>query len=542
MKTRFCTVICVMLSVIMTVGVFFSSCEKKPADKTMTAAEYLEKISEKNFSAEYESVNTRTDITVKPTADIPLPFDSLSLTEYVGTSGESAVFVNTILEGNPLDISLYVGGENAVIGSSLMGDTTIGLRYDDIGSFLEGLLGSYLGDAAPYDYDEYYGDWEEDYYFDDPFASAGMSEEDLFAILSLLSSAEMTEAASKLAAYAEDYVSFLSDSIDKASNSDVKDANGKITVTTEFNTDSAKKIVKDLYNKLKNDSKLKSFIAETVAPIAGIEESEILAQIESLFEGDELYDELLAAFDENKFSLKTEVKAKSDYTLLGIETSLTFEGLGKVSFKFDLEDENDVKIAYLIESYDEMSNSYYADMRLGMSFKTAVSGDVTVYSVSYDMMVSEDDTDMSATLFTYAYNEKSGEFTLSVMPEDEYESVSFVGTLLTEDNKATCAVNKIEAAGAPIAVDVTCVIETNAELPKFPTDFKNVFELTEEDLAALTASIEADPLFPVLVSLFEQLGGFEDDPFEDQWPEYDWSEDDWTEDDWYDDWSEDDWY
>ena len=72
--------------------------------------------------------------------------------------------------------------------------------------------------------------------------------------------------------------------------------------------------------------------------------------------------------------------------------------------------------------------------------------------------------------------------------------MTIAGTIETEGDKTTIALTSATAFGNTLAVDLTIETVIGGTLPEFPTNFKNILDVTGDELDMILDKIEESPL------------------------------------------------
>ncbi len=487
MKSRFLSVVCLILATALTCGVLFTSCEKKK-DK-LDATEYLTKIIEASFGSEneYEPTNTSTKLIFAPSSDIPVQgLNAATLTTMVGTSGESVVTFDAVFGSDKVDLALYGGASSFIASSSLFGGTNYGFGaedLEDIITLVSGMLGGADGspDVEPY------------------------ADDEATAIIETLKSLLEGKNGEKLASFAEKYMKILAESVDSASKNNVT-VGSEVKVSVEFNTDSAKKAIKDVFTAVQKDKELRDFAAELLSAL-GMDKTEAKAQIDAIL-SDETLNSVFEALETMPFSVNMVVTADKNYIFKSFDLDISANG-EEMGFFFDMSDVNNIEIGISSAYSDEDSNKHTMEEKLVIKTKTA-NGATTV---DLSAVSSYDGDSETTNLLSFTTNE-NGNYSVTVYVSDlgeEFASVTAEGTITTEEDVTTVTVTKLSSGEESITVNLTMIIETGVTLPKFPTEYKNVLEMTDDDIAAIMEALMESPLGQFIPEEPEEDPDYSDD-------------------------------
>ncbi len=509
MKTRLCRIACLILSAVFVIGTLLTSCETKK--KRNETVDYLQKIIEKTFDYEAPTPeNTRTELIFKPTSSMPVSdLDSVKVVSYSGTSFESAIFAEAIYNGEKTDLSVYSGGTSFIVGSSLFGNTKYGLTADELEAFIPLILGG----AGGYD--------DADIYEGSAQSPAEISSE-ISGMLSMLEG----EFGNKIVSLSAKYLDIFADTAARATENHV-DVEGNITVTVSFNTDCAKKMIKDVFTEAKKDKKLKDLIAELLVS-AGMDEEEAKAEISEFFSNEDILNAIYDGLESMPFSVEVIVKADLEYNLTALSFAINSSDGLKMKTFFDISDTSKMTFGYSIEYFDYYLGELVTD---GKRIVVSVSDDEDDLNIKVDVssVISSGGYDQIMGLYSLSLNVDNGAYTLSsdlldsaVITGSSVMPFKISGTITAEDKKTTTTVTEIKISDAVYEADITLTEETGVTLPQFPTDFKGMLDITEDDLNEIKGAVESNPLITEISELISYYFYYEED-FEDDYvyPEYD---------------------
>lgn len=514
MKTRLYRVVCLILSAVFVIGALLTSCstEKKKSE----TVDYLQKIIEKTFSndaPELTPENTRTEVIFKPTASMPVQgLDSVKLVSYSGTSFESVLLGEAIYQGEKTDISVYSGGTSFIVGSSLFGNTKYGLEADDLETLISSIYGEYAGG---YGYDE------EDY----GYGSSAQDPADILSEINNIISLIEAQFGETIVSLSEKYLDIFSDAASRATENKV-DVEGNITVTVSFNTDCAKKMIKDVFNEAKKDKELKGLITD-LCVLMGMDESAAKAQIDAFFSNDDFLNAVYDGLESTPFSIEVIVKADLEYNLTALSFAFNLSDGTKIKTFFDVSNVNNMKFGYSVEAFDD---DFGASVKNGIEYTISSSTDKDVTRIDVAATVFSYGFEESIDLYSVSYNNANGAYTVSSKFIGEQltwiEGASFAvsGVISAEEKKTVMTVTGIELADNTYAADITLIEETGVTLPKFPTDFKGILDITEEDINEIMESAVSNPLVAKIAELIEYYSSFEEDYEEDYYEDFEYPE------------------
>ncbi len=470
MKIKFASVISLLMATVLTVGVLFTSCsEKKQGPKFET---YLDKIIETTFAGvnNVEPQVTTSKLTFNDTFGIPY-LNSFEATVITGKSGETASLLNAKLETGDVSASSYVAGTSCIISSSIFGDgVRYGLDISDAEKVLD-LFGSAVAPNAPEDVM--------------PVDEGEMGSAAMLGMLSGLTSLLDGDNTEEMAKLVEKYVEVVADAAKNTVNGKV-DTGDKITVTLEFNTDSAKKLVKDVFAEAKKDAELKSLLTSMLVA-SGVPQSEATVQVNGMLSNESL-NALYDTLDSAPFTITTVITANKNYLLNGF--SFTVESQGQSVKLFYTDNENGkVEIGY---SMSMTEGTVAVKQEQSVVFTTKTENGAEIYTV--DLVTVSEGSAYSVPVMKYEIKDGGYKLTVQADIEGEETSITLAGTTKTEGAKTVTTITSATAYGETIPVDVTVETEIGTTLPTFPTEYKNIIELTEEDVAELTENVMNSPI------------------------------------------------
>ncbi len=508
MKTRLSTIISLLLSVVLVLSVFAGCDPKKKETGPMTPFDYLEKIIEKTFTeSEQKAENALASITFKPTEALPVPgLGELKVDSYAGTSGQSIVLMDMLYNEENIDLSIYAGGTSFIVSSSILGETKYGFGEEDLESILELLTGMLGGSSETMPTNE---DLD---YEGGAVAPVGGATQLYSTIMALMATLD-GENADKLVSFNEKYLTLISKSVEDAVKSSVKTENN-IEVAFELDNDGAKKIITDLFTALRNDKDLKAFVVELLAA-TGMDKTEAETEYDKLF-SDESLNDAIASINEEQVTLVITFKADKNYILTGYGIKSTSDGSVSEAL-FDFADKNNIRIVSGgSDTYDGETYTYSEELLI----KTVKSGDVSKTTVTQTN--TYDGESESDELMSIETNAKTGEYTFTVYSTeytDDYEevttTVSYSGKITETEDSTVLTVAEISADGKSVTVDLTLTVKTGVTLPSFPTDYKNILEVTNDEFNEIKEQIMNSPIGDILASIPGEDDGYDDDDIVD---------------------------
>ncbi len=477
MKTRLTSVISLLMATVFVLGALFTSCA--PEKKESQVAKYLNKILEATFAGleDTEPQVTTSKLTFNNTADLAIPhFVNAEMTLVTGTSGEAVSSAEITLDSGKFDFSVYNAGLTCVVGSNVLGPTKYGFELTDIGTLVN-LFGSFFMPTVPEA---------------SPVAENNAASQEGSAVSGLLGSLAGINSLldgtnpEKVYSLLEKYAKIVADAAEGACKSNIETGDS-VKVTVEFNTDSAKKLIKDVLASLKKDKDLKS-IVESVLVASGITKEEAKAQIDAIF-SDEMARTLYDMLDMAPFTFKAEVKADKDYILNGISIEYKAEGSTTKVF-FNAEEEGKTEIGFST-SLTVDGAFHRQENKIVFENKTVDGADI--FEISNITIV--DNSAHAVPIFKTEV--KDGKYSVTIRVEDEVEgpyNMTIAGDIATEGNKTTLTLTSATAFGNTLSLDVTVETEIGGTLPTFPTDFKNILDVTGDEFNEILENLENSPL------------------------------------------------
>ncbi|MBQ7779932.1 MAG: hypothetical protein IJ404_05500 [Clostridia bacterium] len=465
MRTRLLSVISLLLATVLVLGALFTSCS--PKKKASKVTQYLDKIIEatfENLSTKNSQVTT-SKLTINNTADLGIPhFVGSQTTIITGKNGERVSNTEITLDSGKLDLSLYTSDSTVIIGSSAIGSSKYGFEAENADTII-GLFGSMFIPSAP-----------------DSSANGILGS--MNGIGTLLEGNNPERVYTIL----EKYMEIVSDAAQSACKSNIKSGD-EITVVVEFNTSSTKKLIKDVFASLKQDDELKTLL-ETTLISSGMTEEQAKEQMDAILSDETvkaLYDEL----DKTPFTFTVTFKANKDYILNGLFVEYK-SGADKVCFFLDATESGKTELG-CSAAVEVEGVAHTSEQKL--VFENKVVDGAAVFEISYVSVF--DESSASNTLLKTEI--KDGKYSAVFRVEDErldvgYYNVTVAGDVALAGNKTTYTVTSATALGKTIALDVKIETEIGGTVPEFPTDFKNILNVTGDEFKIIMNNLKNSPL------------------------------------------------
>ncbi len=475
MKTRFSSAISFLMAAILVLGVVFTSCTGNKRGPEV--GKHLNKILEATFSGEpIEAVNTRSDITINASEGLPIPyFQSANLTLYGGASGESILLGEATVDDAQFDFSLYNAGLTFIAGSSLLGDKNYGFEITDMGTLFQ-LIGSFApGAEAP---------------ADNAFEAPGSANPvgGLINSMTGISSLLNGDTPKKVYSLLEKYAKIIADAAEGACNGSVQTGE-TVEVSVQFNTDSAKKLVKDVFAALKKDKALKDIITDVLVT-SGIDKDEASAQISSIL-SDETARYVYDMLDAMPFSFTATFGADKDYVLNAFSVEIKSDG---VSYKIYIDGsaENCIALGMINSVSIPDYGTFKTEEKITLETKTENGTEI----FEINTLSISDGVPTAKRIFRSELKDENYVITVLATDPETNEPLDVIlrGTNKTEGNKNTVTLTSVTAFGNTLAYDITIVTETGVTLPKFPTEYVKLLELTGDDFNDIIENLKNGPL------------------------------------------------
>ncbi len=478
MRTRLSSVISLLMATVLVLGALFTSCT--PKKKESQAAKYLDKIIEATFSGLEDTAPqvTTSKLTFNNTADLGIPhFVGAQMTLISGKNGESFADSEITLDSGKVDLSVYSVGTTVIVGSSAIGASKYGFELSDAGMIMN-LFGSMFLPTAPEvaPADDFNG------------IAPESSATGLFGALNGINSLLDGENPEKVYALLEKYVAVISDAAESACKSEVKTGD-EITVTVEFNTASAKKLFKDVFSSLQKDKELKSLL-ESALVSGGMGKPEAKAQVNALLSDDTLRT-LFDMLDASPFTFDAIFSASKDYILNGL--SLEYKAPGAITkFFFDAKQASKVELGHSV--FFTVDGVHHSQEQK-LVFENKLVDDANVFELS--RVTTLDESSITDSLVKVVLQDNEYSVTYRVADETldvGYYNVTLAGGITKAPNKSTVTLTSATALGTTIAFDAKVETEIGGTVPKIPTDFKNILDVTGDEFKVIMNNLENSPL------------------------------------------------
>lgn len=419
----------------------------------LTAEECLNKIMEKTFP-EIEATTVSTEVKIVSTGAVD-PFNRIVFKSIVSPTAESVVSLEVVdPSGSKADMIVYSGNSGAVVSSRLFeGNYLVSVEF--LKELLDGL--GQMGEAA--------GD-----VFTGGIGGAAQDPE--------------------LVKTVEKYMKVLESSVSSAAEKKLVIKGESLGVTVEFNGDSVKKVIKDVYNEAKKDETLKELILEAAASADPEGYNKFVSEYERFFASEDGLNELFNDINEcGDLNLEFTVTADKSFTLSSFDASLEvdcdFFSFAYATNTADNETATTVTVEY--SDGETLENGKYV-----LTESTVTEDDGVEYTLELDM----DGQTVPVVSYTC---DAEGVYLLDLLGQASVE-----GTYVAEDNKTVITVQKVTVSGETMIMNITVTTEENVTLPAFPTDYKTLAELAKEELDALVDGIKNDK---VVSALYEYYAG-----------------------------------
>ena len=485
MRIKLTSVISLLMATVLVLGALFTSCA--PEKKGSQVVEYLTKILEATF-ADLETAEiptTTSKLTFNNTADLGIPhLLSANLSVMTGKNGETASSAEVILDNGKADFSVYNVGTSVIVGSSVLGASKYGFELTDMPSII-GIFSSFFMPTQPAPEQNVNGNNTANNGATAPESSAtGLGN--LFGSLAGINSLLDGNNPEKVYGLLEKYVKIVSDAAEGACRSNIETGDA-VKVTVEFNTDSAKKLIKDIFASLKKNKDLKS-IVEGVLVTSGMTKDEAKAQIDAIF-SDEMARSLYDMLDAAPFEFKAVVGATSEYILNEISVEYKSQG---TTFKlfYDATEEGKVALGYTTSV--SVEGSFHREENK-IEFVTKTFDGAEIFEVNRISII--DNNAHAEPIFKT--ETKDGNYSVTIRVPDDVEGpydMTVSGTIEETENKSTLTLTSATAFGNTLSVDLTVVTEIGGTLPEFPTSFKNLLDVTADEFKAIENNIKNSPL------------------------------------------------
>lgn len=516
MKNRFLKIVALSIAAVMTL-MCLCACPGKKETKS-EALNALEKIFDKAFaSSEADAPSYKTTSSEMVIKDLGtllgMPsLGEITLKEYSDVESLNSVISAAVKYGeDSLTLDSFVS-DNSVILTSNAVNGAYGVSYDALMESLDDMMNAiFVPNTVRPSKSVGLSDYDDNDIVMEGATSAGMAS----SIVSLLAANIDMEKAEKLIVK---YSEVFADAAEKAIEQKCDITANEVKVELEFNADSAKKLIKDVFTAAKKDKELKAFVNDLLKGFAsGDELNEIMDAYDEIF-SDSTLDMLFEGMDDISFSLSLKVVADKSYNLKSLEfimaepdmdmtasMKLEFTANGGFAFTFDN--------ALDGESIDKYVFKYDVKQDDKKAF------DATLSAKEYSFGEADD-----AVSFNIKHNKETKDFTVSTTVEGETVSVN--GKADFAEKKQTIQITDISAMGETVQFNVTFTVEYDVTLPKAPASYTSIYEMTEEDMATLTTELMNNPVISELMNLM---------PKEDTDDNDDYFDDDYFDDDYFDD-------
>lgn len=479
MRTRLSSVISLLMATVLVLGALFTSCS--PTKKESKAAKYIDKIMEATFSGLNESapqVKT-TKLTFNNTAGLNVPhFVNAQATVITGKNGESAITSEITLDSGKVDFSLYNVDTTVVVGSSALGASKYGFELSDAGTVLN-LFGSMFLPAKP---------TVPPAENPDGTVAPESAATGLIGALGGVSSLLEGENPEKVYALLEKYVEVISNAAKNDCKSEVKTGD-EISVTVEFNTASAKKLIKDVFSSLKKDKELKS-ILENGLMSKGMTKAEAKAQVDALLSDDTMRS-IFDMLNASPFTLNVIFTASKDYILNGLTVEYTAGGITNEYF-FSAKELGKIELGYSVSG---TLDGVHHEQAQKFVFESKLVDGASVFTLSNVLTFdgnSFSDTLVKATIQgdKYSVTYRVADETLDV----GFYDVTISGNITVTENKSTVTLTSATALGKTVALDLAIETEVGGSDPVIPTDFKNLLNVPADEFKLIINNLKNSPL------------------------------------------------
>ena len=472
-------ILSVFLALVMVLCAFTSCTEKK---KT-SASDYLEKMLENSANAgNYKTCYE--EITVDPSVFLGegSGLGDIKVGLLTNNSGETVFSANVGANGENTDVNVFYSGNSIVVSSSML-ESAYGMSLTELSSLMSmfGVTGA------------------------EPELDAELSD------AASLVTGLMNTHGEKIGKILSKYIEVIVNAIDGAAEQKVDITSSTITVNIKFNSDSAKKVIKDVYNTLKKDKDLRKLVEDLAKTVSPDEYQAIVASFDAIFENDDMLEQLFAVMNEHDFEIGFSVTSDKQYRIKAFGVSGEYNGSG-VSLKIDATNENNIILSVMASVEGQIVSAQ-------VNIKTVANGNDK--NVSADLTVNMAGEQMTANIFNINLKE-SGEFTIAISSDMMYV---FGGTILgdeelgenlveitgtfKEEGKSTelTIANVTNSVGETVTLNITVKTTYDVEFPKFPADYKLVTELGEEDLNEIMESVMGDPVVSFIMEMVEGMNG-----------------------------------
>lgn len=488
------------LSLLLT----FTACENKE-----TPADRFEEIISNTFGDDttVDYLNGKdsacVEIVYKPTDDTASLLEgvgNVTIRSYADKNNAFAWLMDAEIMEKTLDLALYGDDEALIVTSDLLGETAYGVTPTSLLYLLMNFVAVAPNDEPTL---EQLPITEADA---NPTAFTSI-EEDESAMPAWISLFTSVLADPDFKALADHYRAIIRDAINTDIEASVKTDDNGSSFSFSFNNDSAKKILKEIFNEAKDDKALRDYVSELIAAISPDEVEDAMAEYDEFFADSNSLDDVFDAIDEIPFRLTVKAGADNDdvlnYGEIILETEAEGDGL-RLTLYGDAKTKGKSEIGIRVETREAESTMYVTDLEAALTLEVTEDSE-TRYAASLQATFKTPEADTTLKLLTLDYNKASGDYTMSF---------PILGRLLfgTDVDIAMKGNGKETEAGSVMTVtqitcpdmttgtstdyqtDITITVTYGVEMPKAPEAYKDVTTLTEEDLAALQETFMAHPL------------------------------------------------
>lgn len=204
--------------------------------------------------------------------------------------------------------------------------------------------------------------------------------------------------------------------------------------------------------------------------------------------------ETLDEIDEYTIDMNTYIEPKSGKALLiNVDFDLTVEDEKyNINASIDFSDSNKIIVELTLLENGEEPIEYGLEITKEAS-KTDLTYSLAAYSYDDD---KAKENNLTATLY---YVFESGEYTFEFNSADE-ESAVITGSVKSDDNVFNMIIDKINYVADGVKEDIMTkfdiTVTLDGEMPQMPTEYKNIFDLSEDDLEKIIEDISSKLTLP----------------------------------------------
>ena len=507
MKKLTLKVISLIVFVCMAVSVFSSCGEEK---KSKDAGDYLKKIIEKSFpesEAKPQYNSAMTEIIYNPTESDPLGI-GLNVKSYANVFGEAVSIIKLNGSDSSLDLSVYSGGESVIVASDIFPHKAYGMTVSEFEAVLDS-LGAYGSEDMP------------DMNMANPFVGANINA----VIGAFENNAEDIEK------IAEKYLEFFEDCVNEATEESVTEDEG-ITVEIRFNSDCAKKFIKDIFTEMKKDKELKQLFKDILnsSQLPKDEVDGILSEYDAMFESDEFLDGIFDEINENFFSVSFKVEADKEYNAKNVLLSLDLENGSSYKLELDITSKNNVSLKVAVT---ENIDGQAITVQTVYSIKTEEDSEKLNGEIKIETSIEGQKTSVTYKL---DWNKVSEDYKVSVL--SPYQTLTAEGKMKIGEKSESITVTKIDIteetfeADGPLTYSFDLDVKINTvkdeKLPAFPTEYKGILELTQEEIDEIMETLSEHSVIGLIMDMImgtpdydEDFENSFDDFYDDMYEDYD---------------------